>query len=705
MRKLLYDRHGNSKIPLGKSRLFWAGVVIKITLSVCFASAYMRELFAPFCNYYIGSGFSDPYTHFMELGKGIEFPYPPFMLWVMSVPRVILWPIFPGSAEAFTIADSIIYRIPLLLADLGILLVLVRWLRTYTREVLVWYWLSPVLMYINYFHGQLDIIPIAFMVISLYFLFKGKWLYSFLFIGFAIGCKTNISLVLPFYMVYLFRTPHVTLKTGIATVMTLAITVLLINLPYLNSQGFISMVYDNPVQRQVFDLYYQFNTNLKIYFIPAVYFILVLYYLSFRFVNRDQLILFLAFTFLAFTLMIAPMQGWYYWIMPLLVYFVVKQGRREKLVFAILSVLYFVYFGLVPASDYLSSFNFSVTTYPGSFDRQGAYGDNKLLNITFTLLQTSLFLLGCMVFRKGISSNIQAKFLSQPYMIGIGGDSAAGKSTLTNALAEIFEPQNTTVIRGDDMHKWERGNENWNQYTHLDPKANNLHEDMAQAIKLKTGKGIKRSFYDHSTGKFTLPKFIKPNKLIVFEGLHSFYLRNHTSIYDLKIFMEPNEDLRMWWKVRRDVEKRGYEAGHVLEQLKKREGDSLRYIKSQSEQADIIAGFFSVNDINPIDQLVEPELGIKILVPNDLFLDPLVKRLSGIESLKMEHLYKEDKQELIFIGSIDKEKLDNIAHYLIPELEEVGVYNSQWKDNYEGLLQLVTVYIIFSKLRLEDVSI
>jgi len=674
------------------------GIIVKLVLALLFSSGFLRELFAPFGNYYIGSGFEDPYNHFVNNGKGIEFPYPPLMLCIVTLPRMILWPLFPGSPDLFTIADSLIYRLPLLFADFVILIVLIRWLKTKTRQVLIWYWLSPVLIYINYFHGQLDVIPMALLIVSLYFLFKNKWMLAFLFLGFAIGCKTNMALVLPFYMIFLFRTPHVTMAKTIQSVFFIGGIVALINIPYLSSDGFIRMVYNNPVQQQVFDLFYQFNDSLRIYFIPAIYFILVLYYMSFRFVNRDQLILFLAFTFLALTLMIAPMQGWYYWIFPLLVYFVVKQSNREKAVFVVLSLFYFLYFALIPQSDYFTSFNLS----DNHIIETTAFSNDKLLNIVFTLLQTTLCLIGLLVFRKGIANNIQAKFLSQPYMIGIGGDSAAGKSTLTNALSAIFEPQNTSIIRGDDMHKWERGNENWNQYTHLDPKANNLHKEMAQAISLKTGKGIKRSFYDHNTGKFTLPKYIKSNKLIVFEGLHSFYLKNQTDIYDLKIFMDPEESLRMWWKIQRDVAKRGYAPEQVLEQLKKREEDSNKYIKSQVEKADIIATFFSVEDLDPLNQSIEPRLGLKLILPNNLYLDSLVENLSLSEGLKVEHHYKNDKQELVLIGQLSKERIDNIAYNLIPELEEVGVYNAQWKDHYEGLLQLVTVFIVFNKLKIAN---
>ncbi len=690
---LLKDKHGNHKLPIFKSRLFWAGVGVKLALSILFASDYLRELFAPFGNYFISSGFANPYEYFAQNGTGTEFPYPPLMLWLFSSFRAMFWVLFPSGVDGFSFIDSLLYRLPLFIADISILFVLMRWLKTRTRQVLIWYWLSPVLIYINYFHGQLDVIPMAFLIGSLYFLFKNKQEYSFFILGLAIACKTNMVLVLPFYFIYLWRIPSVDFKKIISVISILFVIVLLLNLPYINSEAYINMVYNNPVQQQVFDLYYQFNSSLRIYFIPAVYFVLVLWYLSFKFVNRDQLILFLAFTFLALTLMIAPMQGWYFWIMPLLIYFVIKHGKREQMVLVILSILYFIYFGFIQQSDYLNSFNFATV------DSSYWVYNGTLLNIAFTLLQTTLLIMAYLLFKNGISSNIQAKFLSQPYMIGIGGDSAAGKSTLTNALSSVFEQQNTTIIRGDDMHKWERGNENWKKFTHLDPRANHLHQDLDQAKSLKTGQTVKRSFYDHNTGKFTIPTFLKPNKLILFEGLHSFYLQNQLDVYDLKIFMQPQENLRVWWKVKRDVAKRGYSPEQVLEQLKTREQDSEKYIKNQALHSDIVASFYSLNEINPLDLETEPQIGLKLRFTNGVGLDQIIDKLNMAGSLKVDHEFDNAHQYLSLYGTITDNEIELIAYQLIPQLEEIGVYNPQWKADYEGLLQLLTVYFVFEKMK------
>lgn len=700
MIKVFRDKLGRSKIPLAKSRLFWAGLFIKCGISAFFASSFMRELFAPFADYFIQT-FGDPYAHFSRYGTGNEFPYPPLMLWLFSLPRMLASPFLPVTPGIFTLADSMLYRVPLLVSDFVILLILMRWLKAHTRQVLIWYWLSPVLIYINYFHGQLDVIPMAWMMASLYFLFKSRWNVAFLLTGFAVACKTNMALVLPFSIIYMYRNSSGDLLRTFTSLLFFVVAVLCINLPYMHSQGFIQMVYNNPVQQQIFDLFYRFNDELKIYFIPAVYFILVVYYLSFRFVNRDQLILFLTFTFLALTLMIAPMQGWYYWILPLLVYFTVKQGTRGKMMFVLLSVLYFIYFGLINESDYTNSYIYS--TSPGGNPAFFIHND-KWLNIAFTILQTTLGLTGLIVYKYGIGTNIQAKFLSQPYLLGIGGDSASGKSTLTSDLVAIFGKKGSSIIRGDDMHRWERGDENWKNITHLDPKANKLHEEMEHARSLKSGKSIRRRKYDHATGRFTLPTFIKPNKLIIFEGLHSFYLSNQSAVYDLKIFMEPDENLRMWWKVRRDVEKRGYSPAEVLEQLSKREKDSEKYIRTQAAQADIIASFYPLREVNPTDQDTVPEIGLRIRLTNDLNPDPLVEMLRSCDSLQTDYRYESAWQEIILSGNITAERIDYMAAVLVPGLEEIGIYQPVWKNDYEGLMQLITVYVIFEKLKVEQMA-
>ncbi len=638
---------------------------------------------------------------FGENGQGNEFPYPPLMLFLLSAGRAVTALFASPDPDVFGWADALGFRLPLLLADILILLVLIRWFKTRQTSVLILYWFSPVTIYISYIHGQLDVIPMAFLFLSLHFLFRNKiWLSVMLFAA-ALGCKTHMVLVLTFYVWYVFRNTERKITGAIMPFLLLAITAVLIHLPFA-SPNYFEMVFRNKVQNQIFDFYYQFNTELRIIFIPALFMTLLGWYLSLKFVNKNQLLLFLAFVFISLTLLIAPMQGWYYWIIPFAVFFILRHGSEIELrLFVLLNFLYFTYFLLTPNSDFGM-----VTGHPGSsffnyLQHQGL--DARLfLNLAFTFLQTVLLIFAWHVYKNGIKQNIQSKFLSQPYIIGIGGDSASGKSSLSTSFENLFGLSNTGVIRGDDMHKWERGDEHWESITHLNPGANRLHENLKQSLKLKHGRSIRRSHYDHDTGKFTLPLFIKPRKLLIFEGLHSFYLKDQIDVYDLKIFMEPDEDLRRFWKVKRDVERRGYEPSKVIEQIESRLEDSIRYISSQADSADIRFGFYPLAAL-PENYGQTVNVGLRAVIRNNLYLDPLINALTDC-GLQISLSFDENRQILKIQGDISRDSIDAIAVDLLPEMEEIGIYQPMWQDNFTGVMQLLTAYIIFYKLNEDNES-
>src|SRR6185369_2212558 len=73
---------------------------------------------------------------------------------------------------------------------------------------------------------------------------------------------------------------------------------------------------------------------------------------------------------------------------------------------------------------------------------------------------------------------------SRPRVIGIAGDSGAGKDTLSRLLCDLFEVQRTLVVAGDDYHRWARFDENWKKHTHLDPNANRLGKLASDAAEL-----------------------------------------------------------------------------------------------------------------------------------------------------------------------------------------------------------------------------
>jgi uridine kinase len=665
MNQFFYDKFGKIKVEGLNSKLFWLGLILKLVLAANFASSYLRELFAPFLNYYIGSAFSNPYQYFYELGKLDTFPYPTLMLWIMSSLRAVSQYFIAINTELVTSTDLFIYRLPLLIADLCILLVLLRWLKTQSKKVLIYYWLSPILIYISYIHGQLDAIPIALLFASMYFLFKEKYSCSAIVLALSAASKTHILMLIPFFFFYALKN-KVRLSELARASIGFILVYLAANLPYLNSKAYLAMVFNNSQQMKIFDAVIKLGADNYFYLIPALYIALIAKSYSVRTYNRDIFIMFLGFSFGILTLFIPPMPGWYFWITPFFIYFFIKE-KNAPLYFLVLNIAYFLYF-LV---------------------------DIALINkLSFTILQTSLLINCLWIYHNGIKSNLQYKIKSEPYLIGIGGDSGAGKTTYSNLLRDVFSEKNTTVIRGDDMHKYERGDEMWQIYTHLNPKANDLHDEMQQALELKQGKGISRRQYDHSIGKFTLPKQIKSNRVIILEGLLPYYLARMRAIYDLKVFIQPEEALRLDWKLNRDTGKRGHNETQVLQQIKDREEDSLKYIQSQEQHADISIKF-KVSDKDP------KQLKLRLEFSNDIHLDRLLKMLASRAELEISHDYNNDKQILEIEGKIDKAYIEYAAYELIDELDEIVQDQAKWHSDYDGLLQLFSIYYIFAKMRID----
>ncbi len=182
--------------------------------------------------------------------------------------------------------------------------------------------------------------------------------------------------------------------------------------------------------------------------------------------------------------------------------------------------------------------------------------------------------------------------LSRCNIIAIAGDSGSGKTTLLNELTELFDRDNYLKLETDRYHKWERGNENYLQFTHLNPEANNLEKMSKDVYNLKIGSEIYSVDYDHDTGKFTQEEKIESKNNVILCGLHTLYNKNVNEIIDLKIFMDTDRELIKKWKIKRDVVERGYTIDKVLEQIKHRENDYNEYIKNQKYNADIIINFF-----------------------------------------------------------------------------------------------------------------
>ncbi|MDO8634258.1 MAG: GtrA family protein [archaeon] len=686
------------------SRLFLAVLLIKILFLVFFASDFLVKGTVPFVYYFVSSGFSNPYEHFLNLGELKAFPYSTAMLLSVAFP-VFLFSFLPQTITQNVSFQVLVTRLPLLIADIGIFYILLKLLKTKEKEVLIYYWCSPIVLYISYFHGQLDAIPIFFLIAAVYLLLTERHMLSALTLGLALGAKANIFVSVPFIFIYLHRNQE-PLGKILKYFFVSILVYLAFVLPYVFSEGYQKLVLQAEEQFWIFLLQIQVGaTGIVLYLVPIALTVFFLRLTYFRKINQDALLMSLAGSFMIIIALAPPRPGWFFWAIPFLAYFFARDEYVSKTNYLLLNIfflLYFLVFGKnADIFQSLSPLNPALSAYPNIYTQLSAMGFNAdLISNSFYAAFVGVIIANFyFIYKFGLLANL--KYRKGSLMIGIGGDSGAGKTYTNKIIEDLVGLKNLTRLEGDDLHKWERGNPKWGILTHLNPKANLLHKEIEYLKGITESKKLKRKEYDHSTGKFTPEKTIMPKKFILVSGLHSFYLSGMRKLLDIKIFLNPDDTLKKYWKIKRDVQERGYSEEKAIQMLASRGKDSKKYLEPQIRFADIV---FTFRPLEKIDGIKNGEIKKELLVLVDNSFDPhrLMDGLSKFRTLNSSMEYNDDLATLTlrFDGKISPQEIARIAYDVIPNLEEALENRSpKWRDNLEGIMQLIILHYISENLK------
>ena len=157
-------------------------------------------------------------------------------------------------------------------------------------------------------------------------------------------------------------------------------------------------------------------------------------------------------------------------------------------------------------------------------------------------------------------------------------------------------------------------------------------------FNLKIGNSIYQVDYDHKNGKFTDNKLIEGADNILICGLHSLYIPDN--IINLKIYIDTDDNLRIPWKIKRDMKKRGYTIDNILNQIESRKNDFNEYIYPQHELSDIIINFYTntIFDIDSFQPENEPPVFLRIGIKEIYNLTNLLKKIKTI-NIKYENQF------------------------------------------------------------------
>ena len=675
-----------------KQFLWWTGIVLlfKIVLLGMFSSDYQNHLFIPFVSHFV-TLWDNPWQYVWQHQLPLQFPYHPLMLYTFSTGSLLI--------KLFSVSHvfwcNLLFKLPTMLADLCIFVLLLRSFKNYRLKVLIFYFLSPVILYAAYIHSQLDLVPVAVLFAGFWYLKNRKWALSALLFGLAVCIKMNAVLFLPVFLIYLYKK---TSRQQTVNYLLLMVGIYFaLSFPYLSSEGYRSLVLLNEKQNLFFDLSVPLG-QVQVYIPLFIAFIIYARFFTYRQINTELLNLFAVLLISLFLLFVSPSTpAWFIWLIPFLSSFVIKYSAENPAivpVYWLFNLVYLVYFIFFHVGDYG---DITWLTTPLDFKISFPFWRNCV----FTVLEAVLCCLIYCIYQIGNRSNALYR-KDRAVVIGIGGDSASGKTSLLEDMRSLLQEE-MVWLEGDGDHKWERGNKNWGHYTHLNPKANWLHKQINDILQLKKLDPICRKEYDHNTGTFGQIKKIMPKPFVVLSGLHPFYLPKMRRIIDLKIYLDTELELRKYWKILRDTRERGYCREKVLREMDKRAADSKKYIDAQKNFADLLIRYFplSVSAVKrPLAAGQAIALGVQITLDSSVNIETIVKDLWK-RNVKLEWDYSNDLKTQFLRVYSDLKDIDwqIILRNKIPNLEEVIPHEVQFKPGQRGLVQLLILKILSEKMK------
>jgi uridine kinase len=181
---------------------------------------------------------------------------------------------------------------------------------------------------------------------------------------------------------------------------------------------------------------------------------------------------------------------------------------------------------------------------------------------------------------------------TSPLIIGLGGGSGSGKTTIARSIVEAIGPDDVTLIQHDayyhdqtDLPMEERIKVN---YDH--PASFETSLLVTHLQELRAGRAIERPIYDFTVyNRLADTVRVEPKHAVIVEGILVLYEPELRELMDLKIYVDTDPDLRILRRLERDLKERGRSFDSVHDQyLDTVRPMHLQFVEPSKRYADIV---------------------------------------------------------------------------------------------------------------------
>ncbi len=157
--------------------------------------------------------------------------------------------------------------------------------------------------------------------------------------------------------------------------------------------------------------------------------------------------------------------------------------------------------------------------------------------------------------------------MKAPFLVGITGGSASGKTTFLRRLLAAFPERDICLISQDNYYhprdqqqRDEQGIENFDLPASIDALAY-----AADVRQLRAGHEVRRQEYTFNNANVVPAELVfRPAPIVVVEGIFVFYFEEIAKLLDLKVYIDAQEHVKLHRRIVRDRDERGYDLQDVL---------------------------------------------------------------------------------------------------------------------------------------------
>jgi uridine kinase len=207
------------------------------------------------------------------------------------------------------------------------------------------------------------------------------------------------------------------------------------------------------------------------------------------------------------------------------------------------------------------------------------------------------------------------KSKDNPLVIAIAGGSGSGKTTVAQAILDRVGRDRIAYLPHDAYYK-DLSNLPHNQRTEINfDHPDSLESDLLveHIQKLKKWQTIDLPIYDFKnhtrTNQFTQ---IQPQRIILVEGILIYVEKKLRDLFDVKIFVDTDPDIRFIRRLERDITERGRTTENVVKQyLKTVRPMHLDFVEPSKRYADVIIpeGGFNLVALDMVISHIQDLLG------------------------------------------------------------------------------------------------